>query len=239
MAEMLLINPRRRKARKARKAPSAAQRRARAAFAAASRRRRNPVAAAPKRRVSRRRNPISASIKRATRRRRNPISLGGGSASYMGMIKAAVVQGAGAVAVDVAFGQINKFLPASMIKIPGTVGVGDAVKAVLTVALGKALNKATRGLSMKAAQGSLTVQARDLIASFVPASMPLGYYASGKVVQGNSRVGPNVRAGMGQYLPPGQTAMLNRYVTPGQTALLNGSGMQRSALVREGVSTFR
>lgn len=238
MAEMLLINPRRRKARKARKAPSAAQRRARAAFAAAARRRRNPVAAAPKR-VARRRNPISASIKRATRRRRNPISLGAGSASYMGMIKAAVVQGAGAVAVDVAFGQINKFLPTMMVKVPGTVGVGDAVKAVLTVAMGKMLNKATRGLSMKAAQGSLTVQARDLIASFVPASMPLGYYAAGKVVQGNSRVGPNARAGVGQYLPPGQTAMLNRYVTPGATALLNGSSGQRSALVREGVSSFR
>lgn len=238
MAEMLLINPRRRKARKARKAPSAAQRRARAAFAARARRRRNPVAAAPKR-AMRRRNPISASIKRATRRRRNPISMGSMTSGYMGMIKAAVVQGAGAVAMDVAFGQINRYLPASMVKVPGAVGVGDAVKAVLTVALGKALNKATRGLSMKAAQGSLTVQARDLIASFVPASMPLGYYATGKVIQGTSRIGPNSRGSVGQYMPAGQSALLNRYAPPGATALLNGSGMQRSALIREGVSTFR
>jgi len=209
MAEMLLINPRKRKAaRKARRA--------------------NPVA---KRRVMRRRkNPIHT-MKRRVMRRRNPISMGMGG-GYMTAIREALMGGAGAVAMDLVFGQVNKFLPASLQKTPGTVGTGDAIKAVLTVFIGHALNKPTRGFSKKAAQASLTVQAHDIIRSFVPATMALGYYSPAMTAQGTNRVSP-IRKGVNAYTSGG-TPLLNAYqASGGATALLNG------ARNRENVTMFR
>lgn len=235
MAEMLLINPRRRKAK--RKGASPAQRAARAKFAAMARaRRKNPAKSVAARR--RRKNPILSAVRTRARRRSNPIRMGGMMGGYMTMIQAAFVQGAGAVAFDVAHGQIARFLPDSLKRTPGSVGVGDAVKAVITAALGKLLAKPTRGLSLKAAQGSLTVQAHGIIASMVPSTLALGYAAPGRVIQGNSRVGPNVRSGyVGAYAPPGVTPMLNAYTRPGATQLLSGS--RGSALQREGVTNYR
>jgi len=209
MAEMLLINPRKRKAaRKARRA--------------------NPVA---KRRVMRRRkNPIHT-MKRRVMRRRNPISMGMGG-GYMTAIREALMGGAGAVAMDLVFGQVNKFLPATLQKNPGTVGTGDAIKAVLTVFIGHALNKPTRGFSKKAAQASLTVQAHDIIRSFVPATMALGYYSPAMTAQGTNRVGP-IRKGVNAYTSGG-TPLLNAYqASGGASALLNG------ARNRENVTMFR
>ena len=210
MAEMLLINPRKRKAaRKARRATPIAKRRVHA------RRRKNPIVAA-KRRVMRRRNPIS-------------MGMGGG---YMTAIREALMGGAGAVAMDLVFGQVNKFLPATLQKTAGTVGTGDAIKAVLTVFIGQALNKPTRGFSKKAAQASLTVQAHDIIRSFVPATMALGYYSPAMTAQGTNRVGP-IRKGVNAYTSGG-TPLLNAYqASGGATALLNG------ARNRENVSLFR
>lgn len=211
MAEMLLINPRKRKAtRKARRAHPIAKRRVHA------RRRKNPIAAA-KRRVMRRRNPISMGM------------MGGG---YMTAIREALMGGAGAVAMDLVFGQVNKYLPATLQKTPGTVGTGDAIKAVLTVFIGHTLNKATRGFSKKAAQASLTVQAHDIIRSFVPATMALGYYSPAMTAQGTNRVGP-IRKGVNAYTSGG-TPLLSAYqASGGATALLNG------ARSRENVSLFR
>ena len=239
MAEMLLINPRRRKsARKSYR--TAAQRRATAKLVAMSRRRRrsNPhpgsltsVSLNPRRRrrVMRRRNPITL---RRTVRRSNPamrFSVGG----VMGAIRGALVQGAGAVAFDVAHGQIQRFLPASLVPVPGQVGVGDLVKAAITVFVGQMLNGPTRGLSSKAAQGALTVQAHQLIRSFVPSTLPLGYATPGVAVQGQARVGPN-RAiiGMGRYTAPGATPLLNRYTAPGATPLLNGARQREGIAIR-------
>lgn len=210
MAEMLLINPRKRKAaRKARRATPIAKRRVMA------RRRKNPIAAV-KRRVMRRRNPIN-------------MGMGGG---YMTAIREALMGGAGAVAMDLVFGQVNKFLPATLQKTAGTVGAGDAIKAVLTVFIGQALNKPTRGFSKKAAQASLTVQAHDIIRSFVPATMALGYYSPAMTAQGTNRVGP-IRKGVNAYTSGG-TPLLNAYqASGGATALLNG------ARNRENVTMFR
>ena len=238
MAEMLLINPGHRPKKRKTKRASPAQRAARAKFAAMARaRRKNPAKSVAARR-RRRSNPILSAVRSRTRRRSNPIKLGGMMGGYMTMIQAAFVQGAGAVAFDVAHGQIARFLPDSLKRTPGSVGVGDAVKAVITAALGKLLAKPTRGLSLKAAQGSLTVQAHGIIASMVPATLTLGYAAPGRVIQGNSRVGPNVRSGyVGAYTPPGATPMLNAYTRPGATQLLSGS--RGSALAREGVTNFR
>ena len=210
MAEMLLINPRKRKAaRKARRATPIAKRRVMA------RRRKNPIAAV-KRRVMRRRNPIG-------------MGMAGG---YMTAIREALMGGAGAVAMDLVFGQVNKFLPATLQKTAGTVGAGDAIKAVLTVFIGQALNKPTRGFSKKAAQASLTVQAHDIIRSFVPATMALGYYSPAMTAQGTNRVGP-IRKGVNAYTSGG-TPLLNAYqASGGATALLNG------ARNRENVTMFR
>lgn len=210
MAEMLLINPRKRKAaRKARRATPIAKRRV------MTRRRKNPIAAV-KRRVMRRRNPIG-------------MGMAGG---YMTAIREALMGGAGAVAMDLVFGQVNKFLPATLQKTPGTVGTGDAIKAVLTVFIGHALNKPTRGFSKKAAQASLTVQAHDIIRSFVPATMALGYYSPAMTAQGTNRVGP-IRKGVNAYTSGG-TPLLNAYqASGGATALLNG------ARNRENVTMFR
>ena len=223
MAEMLLINPRKRRGTKARKSGVAKRRVIR---------HKNPITAS-----RRRKNPLSALRRRVAhhaRRRRNPINLGSGG-SYMNQIKAALIGGAGAVAVDVAYGQIQSYLPASMQKVAGQVGTGDAVKAIITVALGKLLSKATKGMSAKAAQASLTVQAHDILKTFVPATMTmggLGYASPARLVQGTNRVGP-IRRGMNAYTG-GQPPLLNAY-TNGSSQLLNGSG---AAGRREGVSTY-
>lgn len=233
MAEMLLINPRRR--RKARRAnPVRKARRAAAPIARARRRRRaNPIALAGVTRRTRRRNPIARARKRVmSRRRRNPISLGGGS-SYMTIVRDALIGGAGAVAFDAAFGQINKYLPASMQTVPGSVGAGDAVKAIITVAVGKLLSKPTRGMSVKAAQASLIVQAHGIIKGFVPATVPMGYYSPARIAQGTNRVGP-IRQGVNAYQRPGgSTPLLSAYMPSNVTPLLNG------ARQREGVTALR
>ncbi len=239
MAEMLLINPRRRRARKARKAGrSAAQRAATRRLVAMNRSRRrarrsNPapavVAMNPRRRrMSRRRsNPV-----RMIRRRRNPAMLGGFSfRSVIGAMQEALIQGGGAVAMDLLHGQINRFLPAMLQRTPGQVGLGDVVKASITVLVGTALRGPTRGLSMKAATGSLTVQAYDIVKNLLPSTMQLGYMTPGVITQGAANVGPN-RGMVGRYTQPGATPLLNRYTQPGASPLLNGN----PARMREGVT---
>lgn len=260
MAEVLLINPaKRRKARRAN--PSPAQKRARAAFAAAARarrknpakRRRNPVAQAAvpyaenprrrRRRVARRSNPAL----RTYRRRRNPI--GGVSVnSIVTMLKDGAVMGAGAVAADLGYGYIANMLPMTLRAGPGQITAGSALKAVITAAAGKMLSRATNGLSVKAAQGALVVQARDIALALLPPSIAgspagvagLGYATpAGRLVNYTARVGPNrpmgAGAGMGAYVA-GRSPLLNgtrggmgAYMTPGATPLLSGS-----ARVREG-----
>jgi hypothetical protein len=242
MAEMLLINPRKRRARKSGR--TAAQRRATAKLVAMNRsrtrrRRRNPVAtvaAAPmvrrRRMAARRANPAVM-----RRRRRNPAMLGGrfGLGSIMRSVQDALVQGGGAVAMDLLYGQIARFLPNTLQRTPGSIGLGDATKAVITVFLGHMLKGPTRGLSARAATGALTVQAHGIIAGLLPSTMTLGYYTPGMVTQGASRIGPNraITGSMGRYTAPGATALLNRYTAPGMSPMLNGRG---SARMREGVA---
>ena len=95
MAEMLLINPRRRAKR------ATAKRRIV--------RRKNPIAAVARRHgPKRRRNPIG--LARVHRRRRNPIA-GYNAKGIMAEVQAALIGGAGALAVDVLMGQINGYIP--------------------------------------------------------------------------------------------------------------------------------
>lgn len=236
MAEMLLINPRKRRSAgaKRRKAPSAKQRANWARFAKAARARASGARAANpirRRRVGakRRGNPISVSrvgrsiTRRIRRRSRNPISLGSvfNFRSYMTPIKDAAIMGAGAVAMDVGYAYVNRMLPAMLQRTPGALGIGDAVKVLITVAIGRLLSKPTRGLSSKAAHGALVVQAYNAVASFLPSSAPvngLGWATAGRVVTGNSRVNANSRAMRG--------GQIGQYVG-GASPLLNGPGLSQ------------
>jgi hypothetical protein len=224
MAQMLLINPRKR--RKTKRNPMAKRR--------VSARRKNPMTrTATARKVMRRRNPLRAARRRVMRRR-NPIGGMGGMGSYMNVIRDAVMGGAGAIMIDVVYGQINKFLPATLRTVPGTIGAGDAVKAIGTVFLGHALNKMTRGYSRKAAMASLTVQAYNLMKGFVPTTLPLGYASPAMIAQGTNRVGP-IRRGMNAYTSG--TPLLSAYTAAGSgSPLLNGGRNKVSN--REGVSQY-
>ena len=225
MAEMLLINPRRR--RKARRANPIAKRRR-------VTRRRNPLATVARRRrrnpmpAVRRRNPIGLARRRVMRRR-NPIG-GMGTGMLMAAIREAFVGGAGAVAVDLAMGQINRFLPATLVTRPGQIGAGDAVKAIITVTLGHLLARPTRGLSRKMALGALTVQSANIMKSFVPGTMAMGYASPARIVRGTNTVGPN----MGAYTQG--SPLLNAYTRPNVTPLLSAN--RSSAMSRESKYVF-
>lgn len=249
MSEMLLLNPAPRRRRRKNPTRSAAQRRATARLVAMNRarranprkrkaaRRRNPAAPmapmalsrAPARR--RRRNPLARVMRSTRRRRRNPIG-GGLMRGIVPLMTDALVQGGGAVAFDVIHGQLARFLPPMLQRTPGQVGVGDAVKAVGTVLVGRLLNGPTRGLSMRAAKGALTVQAYDLVRSFVPANLTMGYAGAGMTTQGMARIGPN-RGALSRYTAPSaRSPLLNAYTAPGSpTPLLSRAVPAR---VREG-----
>lgn len=265
MAEVLLINPARRKRRKSNKSPSPAQRRARAAFAAAARARsRNPHKRRAHRARVHRRNPISTLATRLThqprrrrnpvhhhrvhhrthRRRRNPIAMPFSVRGLMAQFQNALIGGAGSVAMDMLMQQLNRFLPIGFQKVEGLPpDMGDAVKAVLTVVAGNLLRGPTRGLSVRMAQGALTVQAAGLIKQLLPAGFGgLGFYSPAQVTQGVQRVGP-IRKGVNAYMRPGVTPMLNgmgAYMRPGASPLLSGgSSYSSNAREREGVSNLR
>jgi hypothetical protein len=221
MAEVLLINPRKRrrkakKARRARRNPVAPLRATRARNAA--HRTMNP---------RRRRRRVSAV---RSRRRRNPIG-GNLLRGLMPMVQNAAIGAVGAVAVDFAMGKLNPMLPDTLRTQPGTVGAGDAVKAIVTVALGQLLSRFTRGMSRTAAQGALTVQADKIVRSFLPATITsqLGYASPAVITQGSSRLAPVSTKALGAYIAPGQTPLLNAYTRKGASPLLNGS-----ARIREG-----
>ena len=240
MAEMLLINPRTR--RKARKANPARRRRRHNPLALARvmpRRRRNPIGVVHRRRA-RRHNPIGA-MRRRVMRRRNPSMLGG---NYMMAIREALMDGFGAVAIDYAYHMLTNALPAATktyLQPGASVGAADAVKAVLTVVLGNALNGVTRGFSRKAAKASLTVQSYQIMKKVLPAQISsnlsgLGYMSPAVVTSGgNTRIGP-IRGQMGAYTAPGATPLLSAYTSSGSASpLLSGS----TARMREGTSMYR
>jgi hypothetical protein len=179
-------------------------------------------------------------MKRRVMRRRNPAMLGG----YMGAIREALMDGFGAVAIDYAYGMIAKAIPGSagsFLTPTATVGAADAVKAVLTVVLGNALNGVTRGFSRKAAKASLTVQSYQIMKKVLPAQITsnlsgLGYMTPAVVSSGyGTRIGP-IRGQMGAYVAPGTTPLLSAYTQSGSASpLLSGS----HARMREGTSMYR
>ena len=241
MQQLLLVgNPAKRR-RRSTKAPSPAQKRARAAFAAmararAGKARKNPTrkrraksARATSSSVTIRSNPVkhrrtrrAAPAKHHRRARRNPIS-SGSMRGITATLKSAAVAAGGAIGIDVAYGFIASYLPASM-QTPADATTGAinytyyAAKGAAAVGLGMLLRKAI-GASRAAqvVEGSLTVTMHDAMKQFIGTnvtSLPLGAYPRvqpqrlnglnpGRVVQLPAARGMGMHVaptGMGAYL---------------------------------------
>jgi hypothetical protein len=223
MAELMLVNPRRkRRGAKRRRKMTAKQllyfgkgrkrRRSRVAAAATPRRRHrrrsSVVAAAPHRRRSRRRH--------VTRLRRNPLRMGNFSIKrFMNdALMPAGVGAVGALGVDLALGYGGHYLPASLqtglpntlVRLAGAVGVGY----VAGMAAGKKFGEA-------ATAGAITVTLYDLIKGYVKGAMPslplsgMGWVSPGLQVGGgyggmNAYVGADhAYSGMGAYVGIGES----------------------------------
>lgn len=223
MPEMLILNPARH--RKARKSKARTRRRTR----------RNPINNIRSRIARpRRSNPFLARKRAGGRRRSNPIRLRGAAAGVFGQVKQvkdALIGATGAIGVDLLFARVNPMLPAQLQRVPGKVGVGDAIQAVATAVLGIALSRYTKGLSKQAAAGALTVQAHRIAVSLLPPGMVvngLGWASPGLPIPGSARIGPMRQGAMNAYLPAGSPSpLLNRYMRPGASALLNARGSAR------------
>jgi hypothetical protein len=169
MAELLLVNPRKR-----RKAKSS-HRRARRARASNPRRRRRHVArvANPRRRhrrhVARMGNP-----RRRRRYARNP-SFRSISSGIAPTLKAGAIGAAGALGLDLLWGYGAKYLPTSL----ATGMAASAAKLLGSVLIGVIGNKLLRGKGQAMAVGAATVAIHEIakaqLASAMP-SLPLGAY---------------------------------------------------------------
>jgi len=215
MAEILLVNPRKRKTARRKKpvarkkARSAAQKRATAKMVAANRRRRNPKRRSTKtvarrkptkRRTTARRAPVR---RRRTARRSNP-------ALNMRSIQNQLVEaGTGAVGA-LGLGVIQGYLPIPANLKVGLVGTG--IKALLAIGMGVVASKVkiVRGATAnKMVNGALTVvlydELKKQVQNFAPGIQMgeylnddgMGYYGSGLTagVMGDDY------GGMGSYLP--------------------------------------
>jgi hypothetical protein len=204
MAQLMLLNPAKRRRRTATKRrASPAQLRALAKGRASRKRRtRAPVAymaANPRRR---RRSAMRATPHHRRRVRRNPI---GGSVGLMGMVTGAAVGAAGALAVDAV---VSYLIPASM---AGTLLTGNMkylTKGALAIGLGMIGRKVLGSAAGRMAQGALTVQV----------------YAMARDMIGPSMTGMTF-SGLG-YAGPAQVSMPRRLASPGVAEYLNQpSGM--------------
>ncbi len=204
----IAANPRKRRGSKRR---SAAQRAATRRMIAANRATRHN----PKRRRKARKASAAPAVSRRIRRtrsrsrsvsRRASASMRGIGGGAMGILKAGAIGAGGAIAVDVAQGFVNGFLPVSMnskINADGTTNyLNYAVKGALAVGLahfgGKVVSSET---AKRMAVGSMTVMAYELLrpfaASVLPASMSLGWYSPGMTFKAGSQSG--LAPGMGRY----------------------------------------
>ncbi|HEX6217004.1 MAG TPA: hypothetical protein VFZ38_19355 [Vicinamibacterales bacterium] len=193
MAKMMILNPRRRGAKK--RKPSAAQLAARAKFIAAAKARRaklNPK----RRRKSKRRaapklNPVTPMkrSRKSSRRRRSPLRFFRRKArrnpilprSFMDThLQPAMIGAAGAVLNDIAVGRVVKMLPASLQKQE----IRHLVKGVSAIGLSMLAAKAkvASSATVKAATvGALTCVLHDAARAQVQKAMPsiaLGEYLS-------------------------------------------------------------
>jgi hypothetical protein len=191
MGQLMLINPRKRRATK-RKATTKKRRTYRKVAVKS-----NPAPA-----IRRRRRSIRAVAKSSRRRvRRNPIGMTG----IMGMLTDAAIGAGGAIAVNFVYDKLP--LPATM-----KMGVtGQAAKAALAIGVGILGKKVIGRSAEKMAAGALTVIAYDVIRSFMPVGAPavagLGYISSGQsagqigeYVQGSNFNFATDNSNMGEYV---------------------------------------
>ncbi len=195
MAQLMLINPAKRPAKRRKATRSPAQKAATRRMLAARGLSSNP---APRRR--RRRSTLRATASHARRRaRRNPIGMTG----IMGTITGAAIGAAGAVGINAVFG----LLPVSLTgTLTGT--TREVAKMALAVAAGMALKPMLGRNAGKMAEGAMTVSAYNILASFMPVSMGgtvagLGYMSPGMVAGGYSQ--PN--ASLPNFAQPGMSGM--------------------------------
>jgi hypothetical protein len=198
MAQLMLINPRKRRATKRKAATT--KRRTKRKTAVTVRSNPTPV---------RRRRTLKTVAKRSRRIRRNPIGMGG----VMGMLTDAAIGGVGAVGVNFLFDK----LPVPVNYKTGVMGA--AAKAAVAVAVGTFGKKLLGNTASKMAAGALTVIAYDLARNLMPAPaivLPaanvngMGYIGSGmdagylngvgEYVNGNNY---NFATGMGEYIQGG------------------------------------
>lgn len=215
MGQLMLLNPikRRRHRVKSRKAPSAAQIRARAKFAAMARsrsrmRRRAPITIAnPVRRKVRRAAPIARKMRRTAHRIRSGLSsarFGFSAGAILKNVQNAAVGGAGAVAVDMAMAQAARVLPESLTSRYNSEGGINwsyyGTKILLATAAGvfgsRILPGRAKAFAVQGAQGSITVQAYEILRTFVPPSQ-LGFYSPARI----AGIRSSTPARLGAYTP--------------------------------------
>ncbi len=205
--ELLLVNPRKRRAKR-----TTARRTARKTTAKRRTRRAPVVMANPAPRRRRRLSALKTRAKRAIRKyRRNPAPRLSFNA-ITNMAKDAALGAAGALAVDVAFGYAKGYLPANMqspVNADGSINpLYFAAKGGLAVLAGVLGSKVTKHAGHMAA-GSLTVSAYEVMRSFVPMSVNLGGmgYQSPARIAGRRAPRPAVGAYVSGYKPPVGNAM--------------------------------
>lgn len=202
MAEILLVNPRRRKRRKSatrsrrrrHSAPRAHRRRRRRTVA----RRRHNVYMNPRHRRSRRR------LTRGYRRRRNPSlrgSISGVKNALVPTLKAGLIGATGALGLDLLWGYGSRYLPAT---IAGSAWAQYAAKLLGAILVGMLGNKLMPGRGRDLAVGASTVVLHDALKAQIRSSfpsVPLGEYLTYAPAVGTMRrAGRLLDTGMGEYL---------------------------------------
>lgn len=218
MAELLLVNPRKRRKRSsARRKMSALQlkyfgkgrkrrrrTKSRAAASAAPRRRRRSATrlSNPRRR---RRRIVAQAFRTIRRRRRNNPSLRGGLRGLpqtgISLLKSGGIGALGALGLDMVWGQIRDKLPLS---VAGSPLAQYAIKLLGAIAVGWVGDKALRGRGRDLAVGATTVVLHDALKAQVAASFPdikLGEYLTYAPTVGTmDQAGRLLSTGMGEYL---------------------------------------
>lgn len=151
---------------------------------APKRRRKRRSTARAARRVTSSVKRVTSRARRSVRRARRSFSLGGSGGSAVSMLSNAAMMGVGAVGVDIAMGQVAKFLPTGWDTPIDAGGINYkyyAAKAAVALGIGiggrRYLGGKLGDFAMKAAQGSLAVMTYNLAESFLPAGTTLGFSA--------------------------------------------------------------
>lgn len=217
MAEILLVNPRKRRKRtKARRKLSALQkkyfgggrrkrRRAVASAAAPRRRRRRKSTAVARMSNPRRRRRVITATYRALRRRRrrsNPsLRLGSIPNRAISLLKSGGIGASGALVADLAWGYGKGYLPDF---VAGSPLAQYATKLLLAIGVGLVGEKVWRGKGREMAVGAATVTLHDALKAQVQASFPdvkLGEYLTFAPTVGTmEQAGRLMSTGMGEYL---------------------------------------